>query len=135
MLRDGFWLSHMETKGFVRMRPATLGRPSRERQPDIDRAFVERAVRRTPGWTELRYLRSIESLQATGGGRREFALLWVIATLDAQHGFALDVAAHWEAHVRRRRDVARDARRVRRAAPRRVRRGAAGRLARVCASA
>ena len=95
MLRDGFWLSHMECKGFVRMRPSTLEH-LRANEPDIDRAYVERAVRRTPGWTELRYLRSIESLQATGGGRREFALLWVIATLDAQHGFALDVAAHWE---------------------------------------
>ena len=36
-----------------------------------DRAWkLKRAVRRTPGWTELRYLRSIESLQAAGGQQR-----------------------------------------------------------------
>jgi FkbM family methyltransferase len=95
MLRDGFWLSHMECKGFVRMRQSTL-ESLHAAHPDLDRGYVERAVRRTPGWTELRYLRSIESLQAAGGGRREFALLWVIATIDGQHGFGLDVAAHWE---------------------------------------
>jgi hypothetical protein len=95
MLRDGFWLSHMQTKGFVRMRQGTLDELTK-RHGDMDRAYVERAVRRTPGWTELRYLRSIESLQAAGGTQREFALLWVIATIDAQHGFALDLAAHWD---------------------------------------
>jgi FkbM family methyltransferase len=93
--RDGFWLSHMQTKGFVRMRQETLD-DLHAQHADIDRAYIERSVRRTPGWTELRYLRSIESLQAAGGQRREFALLWIIATLDAQHGFALDLARHWE---------------------------------------
>jgi FkbM family methyltransferase len=95
MRRDGFWLSHMQTKGFVRMRQGTLDELTK-REPKMDRAFIERAVRRTPGWTELRYLRSIESLQASGGTQRDFALLWVIATIDNQHGFALDIAAHWE---------------------------------------
>lgn len=95
MLRDGFWLSHMQTKGFVRMRQGTLDELTKH-HGDMDRAYVERGVRRTPGWTELRYLRSIESLQAAGGTQREFALLWIIATIDNQHGFALDLAAHWD---------------------------------------
>ncbi|MDQ3100672.1 MAG: hypothetical protein M3R08_04750 [Bacteroidota bacterium] len=96
MLRDGFWLSKMETKGFVRMRQTTLDHLSKN-EPDLDQKYVEKAVRRTPGWTELRYLRSIGSLKASGASKRDIVLLWAIATMDEQYGFGLDLASHWEA--------------------------------------
>jgi hypothetical protein len=85
----------MQVKGMVRMRQGTLD-DVRARYGDIDEGTVRRAVRGTPGWAELRYLRSFESLQSAGAGRREYALLWVIATIDGQHGFALDVVGQWE---------------------------------------
>jgi FkbM family methyltransferase len=97
LLKDGFWLSDMQVKGPVRMRQSSLD-DLHQRCPEIDVGFIERSVRHTPGWTELRYVRSIESVHEHGGDRREFALLWAIATIDAQHGFALDVVGHWEKH-------------------------------------
>jgi FkbM family methyltransferase len=93
--RDGFWLSRCDVKGLVRMRQSSLDELS-SRHPEIDQAYVERGIRKTPGWTELRYIRSIESTLAAGGGKREMALLWVIATIDEQHGFALDVVGQWD---------------------------------------
>jgi hypothetical protein len=101
LVRDGFWLSDMRVRGMVRMRQSTL-EELHARHGDIDRGYVQRALKHTPGWAELRYLRSIETLDASpsdddaGARRRDLALLWAIATIDGQHGFALDVAAHWE---------------------------------------
>jgi len=96
MVGDGFWLSHMQVKGMVRMRQDTLDN-LRAPDGDIDRDMIQRAVRTTPGWVEVRYLRSIESLEASGAAdRRDFALLWAIADGDAQHGFALDLVAACE---------------------------------------
>ena len=94
MRRDGFWLSRADVKGLVRMRQSSLD-DLRTDHPDMNERYVQRGVRAAPGWTELRYLRSIESLAAADAGRREFALLWAVATIDGQHGFALDVVGHW----------------------------------------
>jgi hypothetical protein len=62
------------------------------RDPKATPDSVAKAVRQTPGWTECRYLRSLESLAATGAQRREYLLLWVFALIDKQLGFCLDLA-------------------------------------------
>lgn len=93
--RDGFWLSRCDVKGLARMRQSSLDDLTVS-HPDMDQAYVERVLRKTPGWTELRYIRSIESTLQVGGGKRELALLWAIATIDEQHGFALDVVGQWD---------------------------------------
>src|SRR3954471_6154514 len=54
-----------------------------------------KAVRQTPGWTECRYLRCLESLAATGATRREYVLLWVFSLIDKQYGFCLDLALEY----------------------------------------
>jgi len=52
-------------------------------------------VRKTPGWAECRYLRTLESLAATGASRREYVILWAFAHADEQWGYCLDVAAEF----------------------------------------
>ncbi|HUK05570.1 MAG TPA: hypothetical protein VLV90_10875 [Burkholderiales bacterium] len=92
LARHGFWLSRLQVHGAVRVRAESL----RAAFPEAgDRAAAaERSIRRSPGWCEARYLRTLESLD--GAARERHALLFVFALLDAQPGFALDVALDYE---------------------------------------
>ena len=95
LMADGFWLSNLKVCGLVRMRKSTLNALA-AKDPALDAETVARALRPTPGWTECRYLRSLESLAkvsaALQSGRRDYLLLWVFALIDKQYGFALDLA-------------------------------------------
>ncbi|MEA2709248.1 MAG: hypothetical protein QOF78_1849 [Phycisphaerales bacterium] len=91
LMREGFWLSNLKVCGLVRMRKSTLDWLA-DRDAAASPENVAKAVRQTPGWTECRYLRSLESLEHTGATRREYVLLWVIALIDKQLGFCLDLA-------------------------------------------
>ena len=94
LMADGFWLSNLKVCGLVRMRKTTLDELAR-RDPTFNVDALSGAVRPTPGWTECRYLRSLESLANVSGERRDYQLLWVFAIMDAQHGFALDLALEY----------------------------------------
>ena len=91
MQKDGFWLSRMDVLGFPRMRKSTLDRLAAT-TPDLSEAAIGKAVRKTPGWVECRYLRTLESLEASRAPRRAYLLLWAFALLDQQWGYCLDVA-------------------------------------------
>jgi hypothetical protein len=65
------------------------------RDPTLDGDAVAKALRPTPGWTECRYLRSLESLAKVSDQRRDYLLLWVFAMIDKQHGFAVDLALEY----------------------------------------
>ena len=93
LVANGFWLSRLQVKGAVRVRGATL----KVLYPDeAHRAvFAERAIRRSPGWCEARYLRTLESL-AGSAARERYAMLFVFALLDEQPGFALDLTLEFE---------------------------------------
>jgi hypothetical protein len=91
----GFWLSNLEVCGTVRMRSATV-KEINAKNKDLDGPLIERTVRRTPGWVEARYLRTIKSLVQANAGKREFALLWSFALIDNQPGFAIDLALEYE---------------------------------------
>lgn len=95
LTRQGFWLSNLNMGGAVRMSAGVLDQITTT-HPDITRAFVEAHLKKSPGWCEARYLRSIESLRDAGLTGREYVLLWVFALLDAQLGFALEVALEYE---------------------------------------
>jgi FkbM family methyltransferase len=95
LVREGFWLSNLNVGGAVRMRAATLEAVT-SKAPDINRAFVESHLKKSPGWCEARYLRTIAHLGAQGSERRDYVLLWVFALLDEQLGFALDLAVEYE---------------------------------------
>ena len=91
----GFWLSHLDVRGAVRMRRENLSLLAQYAPGTNDRQ-VQTAVRPSPGWGESRYLRTIDWLVQTGADERAFVLLWVFAGLDGQYGFALDVGAAYE---------------------------------------
>ena len=102
LVTDGFWLSNLKVCGLVRMRKTTLDElakrdPTLAGQPGAD--AIARALRPTPGWTECRYLRSLESLAKLSGtdqgGRRDYLLLWVFAMIDKQYGFGVDLALEY----------------------------------------
>jgi hypothetical protein len=78
----------------VRMRKSTLDWLA-DRDAKASPDTIAKAVRQTPGWTECRYLRSLESLAATAATRREYVLLWVFALIDKQYGFCLDLALEY----------------------------------------
>ncbi|HWT03684.1 MAG TPA: hypothetical protein VN256_25775 [Pyrinomonadaceae bacterium] len=97
LTREGFWLSNVNVCGTVRMRQSALAEAARLER-GIDRAFVEQNLRKTPGWCEARYLRTIESLPRGGAeeDRRDYVLLWTFSLIDEQFGFALDVGMEYE---------------------------------------
>ena len=100
MLSNGLWLSRADVKGFPRMRQATLAATTAA-HPDLTADVVSKALRKTPGWIELRYLRTLESLArpvvaGRAFDRNDYLMLWAFAVIDEQFGFALDVAREYE---------------------------------------
>lgn len=99
LMDEGFWLSNLKVCGLVRMRKSTLDYiHGRDAGASADRTTAEslaRSVRQTPGWTECRYLRSLESLEGTAATPREYLLLWIFSLMDKQLGFCLDVALEY----------------------------------------
>jgi FkbM family methyltransferase len=87
---QGFWLSHIHTGGFLRMRRDTLEAVGRGKGA-IDEAYIRRNVRKTPAYFEARYLRTTEWLAEHDLSAREYLVLGVFALVDGQFGFALDV--------------------------------------------
>lgn len=80
----GFWMSDATIKGSTRMpRNVTngLGR--------FERKFMAHLLKASPGWGEVSYLNSFTS---TEFNRRDYMLGWVCASMQRQHGFALELA-------------------------------------------
>ena len=92
LVKSGFWLAHLDVMGTARMKRTTLAW-LRAEQPDLDSQALAAAVPKSPGWTEARYLRTVESLRERGAPRRDYLLLWWFALTGGQLGFALDTAA------------------------------------------
>jgi len=95
LTRQGFWLSNLDVKGSVRMRRVTL-RKIMAANRDIDERLIERTVKKSPGWCEARYLRTLEWVAQCNFGQLEYVLLLVFALLYKQLGFALDLAMEYE---------------------------------------
>jgi FkbM family methyltransferase len=95
LVREGFWLSNLNVGGAVRMRAATLAEVTKSR-PEINRAFVESHLKKSPGWCEARYFRTVSHLGEQARDPHAYVLLWVFALLDDQLGFALDLAVEYE---------------------------------------
>ena len=95
LTRNGFWLSDLKTCGAVRMRRSTL-REIMASNKDINYDLVEKTVRKSPGWCEARYFRTIEWLSQGEFTEHAYTLLWVFALLDGQLGYAMDLAIEYE---------------------------------------
>jgi FkbM family methyltransferase len=92
LTRSGFWLSNFNLHQTVRMRRSTAQRTIGE----ISEAAILAGFPKSPGWCEARYLRTIDSMEASRVAAREYALLWVFALMDKQIGYALDIALEYE---------------------------------------
>lgn len=90
LMRAGFWLSDCNVKGAIRMRRTTLTDLVRN-DASVTEKGVRHTFRKSPGWCEARYLRSLESMATQDYSRREYVLLWIFALIDDQLGFALDL--------------------------------------------
>jgi hypothetical protein len=95
LTQNGFWLSNLVVHGVVRVKETTR-RHLAATKPGINDSLIEKTVKRTPGWVEARYLRTIEWLAQGDFDQRDYVLLWVFALLDKQLGFALDLAVEYE---------------------------------------
>ncbi|MGB7158192.1 MAG: FkbM family methyltransferase [Tepidisphaeraceae bacterium] len=93
MQQEGFWLSRLDVLGLPRMRKATLDQIGKT--CGLTDETITQSVRKTPGWVECRYLRTLESLAELGAARREYVLLWAFAFADQQWGYCLDVATEF----------------------------------------
>jgi hypothetical protein len=95
LLGSGFWLSNLEVQGTVKMRSSTLSRlKSMDPGPVFDKTAG--SIKISPGWVNARYLRTLPWLARGDFGKRDYALLWAFACLDAQIGFAGDLALEYE---------------------------------------
>lgn len=81
----GFWMSDVTIKGSTRVpRDAACGlRP-------FERNYMIHLLKTSPGWGEVTYLNSFANADFS---RRDYLLGWVCASIQRQHGFALELAA------------------------------------------
>jgi hypothetical protein len=83
MQQRGFWMTDIAIHGSQR-----VGVAARGALPPVLARNVHHLVRTSPGWGELTYLNTFEGEWS----RRDLLLGWVLATIRAQHGFALELA-------------------------------------------
>ena len=90
MDRAEFWLSELKLKGTLRMAPEDAARLAGQETTGLAAALPT-----APGWGEMRYL---NTFRGTGPfSKRDWLLGWVIACVNEQFGFALDLCRR--AHV------------------------------------
>ena len=92
---NGFWLSNLNIYGAVRMRRSAM-REIAKINKNISYRFVNEGVKKSPGWCEARYFRTINFLNEEKCSKREYALLWAFTILDKQFGFAVDLGIEYE---------------------------------------
>jgi len=98
LIGGGFWLSNLRVGGALRMRKSALEALTTIKKSNkrAEQAFAEKTVKKSPGWCEARYLRTIEWLAEGEFDRTRYVLLWIFSMLDGQLGFALDLAIEYE---------------------------------------
>jgi hypothetical protein len=94
--KEGFWLSRLNVQGSIRVGRSTLAWAGINPDPAEDR-LIQKRVRPSPFWCEVRYLRTIEYLAANAVSQERCFLLGLFALIDEQPGFALEVARYIEA--------------------------------------
>ena len=95
LVKQGFWLSDLNVFGEVRLKRATL-----DKIVNIDNELTAELVssyhKKSPGWCEARYLRTIDWLIQSNLEKHHYIMLWVFALLDRQFGFAIELAFEYE---------------------------------------
>ncbi|MGH9714429.1 MAG: hypothetical protein ACRD5M_14115 [Candidatus Acidiferrales bacterium] len=80
----GFWMSDVKIKGSTR-----LPRGAADELGRFTRKFMVHLLKTSPGWGEVTYLNSFAGMDFS---RRDYMLGWVCASMQRQHGFALELA-------------------------------------------
>ena len=68
---NGFWPASIKTLGAIRMTDKAFDDLTRGMSP-MAKKITEASLQRSPCWCEARYLRSLEWMEATGAGSREY---------------------------------------------------------------
>jgi hypothetical protein len=95
LTQSGFWLSDLKVHNVVKLRNSTLREMITSNQ-GINYNFVAQNAKKSPGWCEARYFRTIKWLAQGDFDRRDYILLWIFALLDNQLGFAIDLGIEYE---------------------------------------
>lgn len=91
LMAQGFWLADANICGNARVRQSTIQHLQTLR-PEVDADYVRYRCPTSPGWVEATYLRSVDQLAHRQAPARDYVLLWTMALMCHQWGFALDVA-------------------------------------------
>lgn len=95
LVQQGFWLSNLNVCGEVRLKKSTIDRLETI-DKEVNLELINLYHKKSPGWCEARYLRTIDWLTQGKFTQREYILLWVFSTLDGQLGFAIELAFEYE---------------------------------------
>lgn len=91
---EGFWLSRLAINGLPRMRYSTW-ETVKPMLPGVTEESVAGAVRKSPGWCEIRYFRTLSFLEKSGATKEDYITAWVFAVMDYQLGHALDLVTQY----------------------------------------
>jgi hypothetical protein len=86
MDKNNFWLSNMIVKGSRRIKRSTKNK----KFTNFPEKVIQAMIKTAPGWAEVVYLNTLRDEQLFE--KRDYLLSWIFATIQKQHGFALDVA-------------------------------------------
>ena len=95
LVSQGFWLSNLNVCGEVRLKKSTLEKLTKI-DSDVSLELISFYHKKSPGWCEARYLRTIDWLAQGNFDKRHYVMLWVFSLLDRQLGFAIEVAFEYE---------------------------------------
>ena len=94
LMRQGFWLSNLNVRGNVRMKPKSA-QAALQSDENLRHDVLMSKAGFAPGWAEARYLRSLDSLSADCSAR-DLVLLWGFSLLNGHFGHAFEVALFCE---------------------------------------
>jgi hypothetical protein len=85
-----FWISELRVRGTQRLSRLLW----EQRVRPLTRGVAPLSLRNSPGWAEVSYLNTLDADQSFD--QRDFLVAWVIASVQRQFGFALEIAVRGE---------------------------------------
>ncbi|MFB8790198.1 MAG: hypothetical protein U7123_15425 [Potamolinea sp.] len=95
LVKQGFWLSSLNICGEVRLKKSTINKLETI-DNEVNLELINSYHKKSPGWCEARYLRTIDWLAQGNFSKREYILLGVFSLLDSQLGFAIELAFEYD---------------------------------------
>lgn len=95
LVKQGFWLSNLNVVETVKFN-RNLAENLQQSYPEITLDMLRNYHKKTPGWCEARYLRTLDFMIAQNWTQREYILLWLFSLLDQQIGFSFNLLNQYE---------------------------------------